>query len=73
MIKTLTLNEKSPYLRALASWFKDTLRRQSGDSFDRASRGLEEPIKQARGRVSKLGDSVRDIGKWFGEIRERKL
>lgn len=60
-------------IRESKSEHKDTLRRQSGDSLDRASRGLEEPIKQARGRVSKLGDSVRDIGKWFGEVGEKVI
>jgi len=60
-------------IRESKSEYKDTLRRQSGDSLDRASRGLEEPIKQARGRVSKLGDSVRDIGKWFGEVGEKVI
>ncbi len=60
-------------IRESKSEHEDTLRRQSADSLDRASRGLEEPIKQARGRVSKLGDSVRDIGKWFGEVGEKAI
>ena len=52
---------------------KDTLRRSAGAELDRASEELEKPIKQAGERVSKLGDSVRDIGKWFGEIREKAI
>jgi F0F1-type ATP synthase membrane subunit b/b' len=47
--------------------YKDTLRRQSGDSLNEASRGLEKPIERARSRVQQFGDKVRE----FGELVER--
>jgi F0F1-type ATP synthase membrane subunit b/b' len=47
--------------------YKDTLRRQSGDSLNEASRGLEKPIERARSRVQQFGDKVRE----FRELVER--
>jgi hypothetical protein len=51
--------------------YKDTLRRQSGDSLDRASGGLKEPIEQTRSRVQQFGERVRELGKWVGIFGEK--
>ena len=51
--------------------YKDTLRRQSGDSLDRASGGLKEPIEQTRSRVQQFGKRVRELGKWVGIFGEK--
>jgi len=51
--------------------YKDTLRRQSGDSLDRASGGLKEPIEQTRSRVQQFGERVRELGKLVGSFGEK--
>ncbi len=51
--------------------YKDTLRRQSGDSLDRASGGLKEPIERTRSRVQQFGEKVRELGKWVGSFGEK--
>jgi len=58
-------------IRASKQEYKDTLRRQSGDSLDRASGGLKEPIEQTRSRVQQFGKRVRELGKWVGIFGEK--
>ena len=49
-------------IRESKSEHKDTLRRQSGDSLDRASRAFKEPLDGARERLSRLQDGVQQLG-----------